>query len=249
MRHNAVAVTTIRITLALLLTLSLFAPGRAATKPTPEVAALVDTFGSMSDAQFVSWLAENRPEETPVEAREQLIRTAGTDAPFTVINDRRMTERLEAKALPVLKLFGRERTIRFLIFRERAPLIKTMAGSYVAISTGLVERLTTDAELNGLVAHELTHELKKKEYFQASMRNDLEGMRRVELFCDAVAARALRMLGMNQADYRNILTSMIEFDAETLQSNSGHNEYPALSVRQQLLGELGERLKTIPVIP
>lgn len=240
--HSSAAAAAI---LAFSLALSFFAAPAAAAATagaSPETASLVETFGSMSDLQFRQWLAASAPPARAVEERDRLISTAPRDAGITLVNDERTCAQLAAQAAPALTLFGRRDVVRFIIFRHHEPLMRTMAGAYVAVSTGMVEALGSDAELNGLVSHELAHELRRREFNQAWLRGDLEEMRRIELFCDAVAARALRALGMDARAYERILTRMIEYSPETARNNAGASEHPALSVRRRLLADLGERL-------
>ena len=58
-----------------------------------------------------------------------------------IVQDHTTCARLQQQAAPVLKLFGRKDTIQFFIYLNKHPNLQTIAGSYLGVSTGLIELL------------------------------------------------------------------------------------------------------------
>ena len=134
-------------------------------------------------------------------------------AQLHIVQDQTTCERLQQQAAPVIRLFGREHTVQFFIYLDNYPNMQTIAGSYLGVSTGLIQLLKRDtpdnAQLNGLVAHELARDIQKEGFITAWKNEDLQTLRAYELFYDAVATASMNHLRMPSQQYALILERMI----------------------------------------
>lgn len=128
------------------------------------------------------------------------------------VEDAEITEKFRSFVVPVLKLYGREKSYDIIIFRHKTPVMFSDTGVALVVSTGMIERAESDDELLGYVAHEVGHE-----YFAAYsifskhlLKLVLEGGKEevlhrkieetlavVELQCDSFAALSLARLDYN----------------------------------------------------
>jgi Zn-dependent protease with chaperone function len=88
--------------------------------------------------------------------------------------------------------------LRVPVFDHRAALV---------ITTKLM-LITSEAELRGIVAHELGNEYLWEERERALKEKDESLLREIELFCNAVAAITLKEIGDNPAGYARGLERM-----------------------------------------
>jgi predicted Zn-dependent protease len=165
---------------------------------------------------------------------------------------------------PLFSLYGRDYEI--FLLDTRAPAILIDSGAVLVMSTGLVARARSDDELIGFVAHEIAHaqfaergvaakELYAKmaarqEAGSAGAREALRELARIELECDAVAARTLSVMGMDPTQFvRSVERINREFPAETSRgSEMGVNWHPPTSMRLRVVETLtvGEGSKREP---
>lgn len=123
------------------------------------------------------------------------------------IRDHRITEgkllrRVERIIKPVLQLHRRMNMDKVELFLYRDDLPKGMLwmGCMLILSDSLAD-LLYDAELTGVVVHELAHSYFADEMVAAQRTKDDRAMRLVELKCDAVAVLSLKLLGSNPAHH------------------------------------------------
>src|SRR5919106_5501144 len=93
---------------------------------------------------------------------------------------------------------GENTRFKFFIYLDNYPNMQTIAGSYLGVSTGLLQLLKRDtpdnAQLNGLVAHELARDIQKEGFITAWKNEDLQTLKSYELFYDAVATATMNHL-------------------------------------------------------
>ena len=157
-------------------------------------------------------------------------------AQLHIVQDQAACERLQQQAAPVIKLFRRENTVQFFINLDNYPNMQTIAGSYLGVSTGLIQLLKRDtpdnAQLNGLVAHELAREIQKEGFITAWKNEDLQTLKAYELFYDAVATATMNHLRMPSHNYTLILNRMVAYSRGR---NTDRTRYPDLEQRQSLI--------------
>jgi hypothetical protein len=113
-------------------------------------------------------------------------------------------------------------------------------GSYLGVSTGLIQLLKRDtpdnAQLNGLVAHELARSIQKEGFITAWKNEDFHALKAYELFYDAVATATMNHLRMPAQQYALILERMI---AHSRGHNTDRTRHPGLEQRQSLIRTIG----------
>ena len=124
------------------------------------------------------------------------------------IRDRRITEgkllrRVERVARPVLELHRQEKFVELFIYHEDLlnPLRAELRGGCVLLFSDSLAAALDDEELTGIIAHELGHTYFMHETLAARRAGDEQGLKVIELKCDAVAMLTLRLLGRDPASH------------------------------------------------
>ena len=119
---------------------------------------------------------------------------------LTVISGERV-ERLKAALQPVLAYHKRDGKLPIFVVRSEQPKAFVAVRAALIITTKLM-LITSEAELRGIVAHELAHEYLWEERDRAFKEKDESTLREIELFCDAVAAITLKEIGDDPVSLR-----------------------------------------------
>jgi len=107
-----------------------------------------------------------------------------------------LLRRAEKIIQPVLQLDNRDERVELFLYQSNTPRAALWMGCVLILSDSLVA-LLYDADLMGIVAHELAHSYFMDEMVAAQKTNDERGMKVIELKCDAVAMLLLKLLGSN----------------------------------------------------
>jgi hypothetical protein len=197
---------------------------------------MIEHFAKLRDSDFPTWLRSTLSSTTHHQPTDNAFARATWLAQLHIIQDQTTCDRLQQQAAPVIKLFGREQTVHFFIYLDNYPNIQTIAGSYLGVSTGLIQLLKRDtadnAQLNGLVAHELARDIQKEGFITAWKNDDLQTLKAYELFYDAVATTSMNHLRMPSQQYAVILERML---AHSRGQNTDRTRHPALDQRQSLI--------------
>ncbi len=121
------------------------------------------------------------------------------------LRDQRMTQgkllrRVEPVFQQALQLHGRSGRIELFVFHHDAPKAQLWRGSVLMLSDSVAGELN-DAELAGIITHELGHSYFEDEMAAAQRSRDTRTMRLIELKCDAVAILSLKLMGLNPGLY------------------------------------------------
>lgn len=199
---------------------------------------------ALTPVQFDSWLTSVLPTPVSPTVRDDAFPRATWLAQLQIVDDFETCNRLQQQTLPLLRFFHREHAVRFFIYRDNYPNVQTVAFSYIGISTGLLdllERDTTGAQLNGLVAHELAREIVKERFIKAWKHEDFQTIRQLELFHDLIAVIALHRLQLPSQQYAFILKQMSahntmrnDYAADDLE----RKRHPSLDDRQLLINRV-----------
>jgi Peptidase family M48 len=122
------------------------------------------------------------------------------------IAESKRVDRLKAVLQPVHDYHERSR-MPIYVLRSEHPKAYLVDRSVIIITTSMMD-IAGDAEIRGIIAHELAHEYIWDELAQARRGKDGKLMREYELFCDAVAAFTLKEIGDDPASYGRILLRM-----------------------------------------
>jgi Zn-dependent protease with chaperone function len=110
------------------------------------------------------------------------------------ITEGKLLRRVEALIRPALELHRRADKVELFLYQDKFPQGMLFRECLLVLSDSLVEPLA-DAELVGVVAHEMAHAYFMDEMVAARKVQDGVAMRVVELKCDAVAMLTLKLLG------------------------------------------------------
>ena len=199
---------------------------------------VIRIFGSLPFDNFRTWLTAELPLPTPID--EIAFARAAQRAQINLVTDPETCERLQQQALPILTLFNRENHVRFVVYYDSYPQLQTLALNHLAISTGLLQILKSDAQLNGLIAHELARPIKRSIFQSAWADDDVTTLRKMELFYDSVATLALKTINSSPEDYAVFLQRMINYNVATSSSNNTlkYNRHPVLQDRQRVIRQI-----------
>lgn len=164
-------------------------------------------------------------------------RRAAISALPAEIRQSRMTEgklarRMERVVRTVLELHSRRDAVEWVLFQDSKPLAMLFRESVLVFSSGLVAALE-DSELTGVIAHELGHTYFIGELALAHGSQDLQGMKVVELKCDAVAMFTLSLLGNDPSDLIRGLRKLVKVKERLLLSHKREECHPNIVVRAQ----------------
>jgi len=151
-------------------------------------------------------------------------------------------ERLKAALQPVLAYHEREGKMPIYVLRSDQPKAFVACRAVLIITTKLM-LITSEAELRGIVAHELAHEYFWEERDRAFNEKDESLLREIELFCDAVAAITLKEIGDDPACYAEALKRMTYVGiAAGNATRSQTRTHPSLDARLKLNQWLSKQL-------
>jgi len=153
-------------------------------------------------------------------------------------------ERLKVALQPVLAYHDRDGKLPIIVIRSEQPKAFVVVRAALIITSKLM-LITSEAEIRGIVAHELAHEYLWDEREQAIKANDESLLREIELFCDVVAALSLKAIGDDPAHFGRALKRMT--CVGVMAGNTTRSEtktHPSLDARvklnQWLCGQLGQ---------
>jgi Zn-dependent protease with chaperone function len=184
--------------------LSLYLAGSVNANPAgkDEIEQVIAAIGSGSAAEMKSRLLTDRLTVLNAEFRTQAI-----NALPVALRNQRLTQghplrRAEMNLQRVLALHERPEfaTVEIFLLRDETAQAMLWRGCVLVLSVGLVDALS-DAELSGIIAHELGHSYFMDEMTVARQARDSSAMKTVELKCDAVAILSLKLLGHDPALY------------------------------------------------
>jgi len=197
---------------------------------------MIELFSTLNTPDFPTWLDSNTLLAPDLQSSDEQFARATWLAQLHIVQDQAACDRLHQQAASVLKLFHRQHTIRFFIYLDDYPNIQTIAGSYLAASTGLIQLLKRDSpdnsQLNGLVAHELARTIHQNQFVEAWKHEDFQTVRSFELFYDAVATSALNHLWLQSEQYALVLERMTR---NTTGRETDPIRHPTLDQRQSLI--------------
>jgi predicted Zn-dependent protease len=142
----------------------------------------------------------------------------------------------------VLDYHDRDGKLPIYVLRSEQPKAFVACRAALIITTKLMF-ITSEAEIRGIVAHELAHEYLWEERERAFNEKDESLLREIELFCDAVAVITLKEIGDDPACYAEALKRMtyIGITAGNV-TRSETKTHPSLHARVKLNQRLCQQL-------
>jgi Zn-dependent protease with chaperone function len=208
--------------------------GASAVAAPDVVAAALNSIGHGTAAEIKTRIFSTPLTVLGAEFRARALEALPGQVRRQQITEGKLFNRVERVAKAVLQLFGREGEIEVVLFRERIPQATLWRGCVLLLSDGLADPLY-DAELAGIIAHEVSHLYFMDEMMRARRVQDTTLMRVVELKCDAAAALSLKMLGLDTAAYLKGLQRIKELTRGMSLSDGHEQTHPQLHERAQFL--------------
>jgi peptidase M48-like protein len=228
-----------QITLAALFALGLSSSIAGQTIKTTETERALARLGDLSPNAVGRRLSEMRP--PAYQPGQVLLNVIIRRQELTVISGERV-ERLKAALQPVLAYHDRDGKLPVYVLRSEQPKAMLVDRAALIITTKLM-LITSEAELRGIVAHELAHEYIWEERARAFDEKDESLLREIELFCDVVAAITLKEIGDDPACYAEALKRMTYVGATAGNlTRSQTKTHPSLDARVKLNRWLCQRL-------
>lgn len=143
------------------------------------------------------------------------------------LDDPRVTALIFEIIKPALVLYRRQDCFKLLIVEHPVPVAMNDSGVLLMVTTGLIERASSDDEILGVVAHELGHDIHWRRTARARATLELrehgagtelmarqarEELAKIELECDAFSAVTLAAMGRNPGVFgRYLLASAHDY--------------------------------------
>jgi hypothetical protein len=175
-----------------------------------DIADVIASYRSDDPAQSVQQLKRGMPPPvTDEKFRASVMQHLPASLMKLQIDSDELKERVRGLLEPVLSVYGRLHVYEIIIVRHPTPMLMSDSGVVLVITTGMIERATSDDELLGYVAHEIGHEyfvtrsvparqlllaVSGNQCERAVTRKMAEVMALIELDCDAFAALTLAAL-------------------------------------------------------
>lgn len=149
------------------------------------------------------------------------------------ITEGRLWRRVERVTKPVIELHNRTEKVEVFLYRGRFPRGALSMGCLLLLSDTLVTALD-DAELAGIVGHELSHAYFMDEIRAAEKTKDDRLMRVIELKCDAAAMLTLKLLSADPRSHlKGIEKIRLLLKGEGL-PKLDYKSHPTITERAQL---------------
>jgi hypothetical protein len=207
-------------------------------EPNVEVAFVVNQFHNKTLADCLAMMDRLRPQA--VTAQEKVIlRAEGFDlVNKTEINDPALLQELYRRTQRVLEFYHRAGIVEYLLFKNSDPVLITKPGAFIAISSRALEIAQDGEALNGIIAHELSHELLAMQFLDAYTTHNCEKLRIIELLCDVFATITMLELKMNPDRFADALKDIVHNSKGAEELNDGTKGMPSLEARLQTIAEI-----------
>lgn len=192
-------------------------PARGANPPAAAADVVIAEYHSEDPAASVRiWQTQmtrtsGNPRFTEFQ-KERLEEWRKTEFAPHLLDDPQVTALVFEIIKPALTLYRRQDCFKLLVIEHRVPVAMNDSGVLLMVTTGLVERATSDDEILGVVAHELDHDIHWRRTARARQTLELrehgagtelmarqarEELVKIELECDAFSAVTLAAMGRN----------------------------------------------------
>jgi peptidase M48-like protein len=131
--------------------------------------------------------------------------------------------------------------VELFLYHESVPAGYLWRGCIMVLSDDLSDSLS-DAELTGIVAHELGHSYFMDDAVAAKRSKKSSALRAVELKCDAVAIVSLKLLGHDPASFLRAIQKIQLLLTRKKLSPRNPNSHPGLSERALFSQRLIQRM-------
>ncbi|MDQ3011867.1 MAG: M48 family metalloprotease [Acidobacteriota bacterium] len=203
-----------------------------------EAAKAIARLGDLSPAAIREWLKQMRE---PIYLPGPFLVNKIVEAQHLPIAESKRVDQLKAALKPILDYHERGK-MPIIVLRSEQPKAYLVERTAIIITTRMMI-IANDAEIRGIVAHELAHEYVWDERTEAMKAKNETLMRECELLCDVVAAFTLKEIGDNPASYGRIIErlTIIGMNAGSAMKQES-DTHPSLDARKKLNKFLCKRL-------
>jgi Zn-dependent protease with chaperone function len=162
----------------------------------------------------------------------------GAEAALTFEKDPGKLAELYRQTKGVLEVHNRAGIVEYLLFKNDEPIVMTKVGAYIAISSRLLKLVNEGEGRAGIMSHELSHEYFQIKFIEALNSRDCATLRKIELFCDVLAAVTMMKLKMNPDNYAEALQKIVHNSKESEELNDGTQTMPSLAARLKVISAI-----------
>lgn len=203
-----------------------------------EAAKALTRLGSLTSAAIRARLKQMRQ---PAYSAGPLLVAKIIEAQQLPIASSKQIDLFKVVLQPVLDYHERGQMQIIVVYSDKPKAI--LVDRVAIVITSKLRLIFSDAEIRGIIAHELAHEYIWAEHKKAQLAKDGKLMRECELFCDAVAAFTLKEIGENPASYTRVLARMALIGAAAGEAGGQESDtHPSLDARINLNKFLCQRL-------
>jgi len=148
------------------------------------------------------------------------------------------TRRKLAALNDVLRATGRESVYEIKVIDVPQAAVALYARAVILVSETVLTLLDAD-ELQALMAHEVGHEYVWTERERAFSLADRNGLKDLELVCDAIAIVTLHGLGMDVSRLMTALQKISRHNRQRFGTATNEKDYPTVAERRAFAGAVG----------
>jgi len=188
---------------------------------------------AMDPNVFVQFLKAARPEPVSAEDKARVLSSLPEEGEVTNLNA--AARQKLAALVEVLRANERASVYEIKVIAVPQAAIGLHARAVVLISEAALTLVDAD-ELQALLAHEIGHEYVWTERERAFQLADHNGLKDLELVCDAIAIVTLHELGMNASRLMTGVQKISRFNRERFGTAINERDYPTVAQRRAFAG-------------
>jgi hypothetical protein len=188
---------------------------------------------AMEPGAFARSLKIARPMPVSAEDKARALSSLPEEGEVTNLNT--AARRKLAALGEVLRPNDRDRVYEIKVIAVPQAAVALHARAVILISEAALTLLDAD-ELQALVAHEVGHEYVWTERERAFSLADRNGLKDLELVCDAIAIVTLHELGMDASRLMTGIQKISRFNRQRFGTAINEKDYPTVAERQAFAG-------------
>ena len=182
------------------------------------------------------------------EAGNQVVQFYRQNAPL--VENATVLEYVDSLGQDLAKLMGRDEfEYEFFIVADPTPNASAFPGGKIFINTGMLQLISSEAELAGILSHEIAHSVLSHSFQDMANKSltslipfgdfvDADFSRAQEKQADILATRVLASAGYSADGLYNIMAKLKQLEPKSNWSNSLLASHPASATRMTYLEEL-----------
>ena len=190
---------------------------------------------AMDPRAFVQFLKTARPEPVSAEDKARVLSSLPEEGEVTKLNA--AARQKLAALVEVLRPNERVSVYEIKVIAVPQAAIGLHGRAVILISEAALTLVDAD-ELQALLAHEIAHEYVWTERERAFQHADHDGLKDLELMCDAIAIVTLHGLGMDVSRLMTGVQKISRFNRERFGTAINERDYPTVAQRRAFAREV-----------